>query len=36
MGFWGFGDHGWHKGTHFEPETIPTTDMIAETKEAKK
>ena len=33
---WETKNHGWHKGVHFEPETIPTTDMIAEVKEAKK
>lgn len=29
---WEKKNHGWHKGVHFEPETIPKTDMIGETK----
>lgn len=29
---WEKKNHGWHKGVHFEPETIPKTDMIKEEK----
>ena len=29
---WERKNHGWHKGVHFEPETVPTTDMVLEEK----
>jgi len=27
---WEDKNHGWHKGTHFEPSKVPKTDMIIE------